>query len=204
MSDGASHGDGFVARWSRRKLLSRRDGALGAGAATSADPTKREAAGADAAEGAPPATRTVAPSLQPPPPNSASATPALATAAAAPPTLDDVAALTPDSDFSRFVARDVDGDVRNAALKKLFADPRFQAMDGLDVYIADYSRPDPLPAAALRRMAQAAALGLIDAETEPNASLPQPHGAVPSARPDVEATATDDDRGPTRDEDAHL
>jgi hypothetical protein len=33
--------------------------------------------------------------------------------------------------------------VRNAALKKLFTDPHFNVMDGLDVYIDDYGKPDP-------------------------------------------------------------
>ena len=78
-----------------------------------------------------------------------------------PPTLADVATLTRESDYSRFVAPEVDGEVKNAALKKLFGDPRFNVMDGLDVYIDDYSKPDPLPASMLRQMAQAAFLGLI-------------------------------------------
>jgi hypothetical protein len=38
------------------------------------------------------------------------------------PTLDDVRALTADSSYAPFVARDVAPDVRNAAMKKLFAD----------------------------------------------------------------------------------
>ena len=62
-----------------------------------------------------------------------------------PPTLDDVAQLTADSDYSRFVRSDVDDGVKRAAMKKLFADPHFNVMDGLDVYIDDYNKPDPLP-----------------------------------------------------------
>ncbi len=54
--------------------------------------------------------------------------------------------------------------MKNAALKKLFGDPRFNVMDGLDVYIDDYSKPDPLPASMVRQMAQAAFLGLVDPE----------------------------------------
>ena len=34
----------------------------------------------------------------------------------------------------------------NAAMKKLFTDPHFNVMDGLDIYIDDYRKPDPLPA----------------------------------------------------------
>ena len=37
-------------------------------------------------------------------------------------------------------------------------------MDGLDTYIDDYSKPDPMPAAMLRQMAQSKFLGLFDDE----------------------------------------
>ncbi len=60
------------------------------------------------------------------------------------PTLEQVAALTADSDFTPFVARGVDEAVRRAAMKKLFADPRFNVMDGLDTYIEDYNKFEPL------------------------------------------------------------
>ena len=82
------------------------------------------------------------------------------------PTLQDVALLTRESDYSRFVAPGVGNDVRNAAMKKLFADPHFNLMDGLDTYIDDYGKPDPLPLAMLRQMNQAKFLGLFDDEDE--------------------------------------
>lgn len=66
-----------------------------------------------------------------------------------PPTLDDVAQLRPDSDYSVFVARGVDTSVRRSALKKLFADPHFNTGDGLDLYMGDYNKPDPIPAAMM-------------------------------------------------------
>jgi hypothetical protein len=71
------------------------------------------------------------------------------------PTMDDVARLTSDSDFSAFVARGVDAAVRRTALKKLFADPHFNAMDGLDVYIDDYTKPSPVTEAMLASLAHA-------------------------------------------------
>ena len=71
-----------------------------------------------------------------------------------PPTLDDAARLDPSSDFRRFVAPDVTPEVKNAALKKLFADPHYNVMDGLDTYIDDYGKPDPIPASMLRQMVQ--------------------------------------------------
>ena len=82
-----------------------------------------------------------------------------------PPTLEDVAKLTADSDYSAFAARNVDSSVRNAAMRKLFAgDPHFNVMDGLDVYIDDYSVGVPIPKSMLRQMVQARSLGLLDDE----------------------------------------
>src|SRR5205807_492932 len=34
---------------------------------------------------------------------------------------------------------------KRAALKQLFRDPRFNIMDGLDTYIDDYTKADPIP-----------------------------------------------------------
>ena len=65
------------------------------------------------------------------------------------PTLEDVAQLTPASDFSAFVSQDVDKDVRRLALKKLFADPHFNVLDRLDMYMDDYNKPDPVSATML-------------------------------------------------------
>lgn len=75
-----------------------------------------------------------------------------------PPTLDDVAQLTSDSDFKPFVARGVDENVRRSAMKKLFADPHFNVMDGLDIYIDDYTKPDPIPPEMLLALNHAQAL----------------------------------------------
>lgn len=114
--------------------------------------------------------------------------------APAPLGLDDVRRLTPDADFRPFVARDVAPEVRNAAFKKLFADPKFNVMDGLDIYIDDYSQPDPLPASLARQLVSARSLGLFDdaptAAPAANAPAPQgpsdgpPHAPDPAAVPD--------------------
>jgi hypothetical protein len=63
--------------------------------------------------------------------------------------------LTFESDYSAFFHPKVDEDVRRAALKKLFSDPRFNVMDGLDVYIDDYSKTEPIPPAMLAGLRQA-------------------------------------------------
>lgn len=70
-------------------------------------------------------------------------------------TLEDVAALTKDSDYSAFVAKGVDEAVKRSAMKKLFADPHFNVMDGLDIYIDDYSIFEPITPAALALMEHA-------------------------------------------------
>jgi hypothetical protein len=63
--------------------------------------------------------------------------------------------LTIDSDYRAFFHPKVGEDVRRAALKKLFSDPRFNVMDGLDVYIDDYSRTEPIPPEMLAGLRQA-------------------------------------------------
>ena len=80
--------------------------------------------------------------------------------------LDDAKLLTKDSDFKPFMASNVGPEVRNAAMKKLFADPHFNVMDGLDIYIDDYSISEPIPEAMLRQMTSAKFLKLFDDEEE--------------------------------------
>ena len=58
-----------------------------------------------------------------------------------------VESLTPESDFRPFMKPEVDEGVKRQALKTLFRDERFNVMDGLDTYIDDYSKPDPIPEA---------------------------------------------------------
>lgn len=78
-----------------------------------------------------------------------------AKAGEAPPELPPVEELSMDSDFRGFFHPKVGEDLRRTALKKLFSDPHFNVMDGLDTYIDDYSKPDPLPAAMLAQLKQA-------------------------------------------------
>ena len=144
--------EGFLTRWSQRK----REAVAGK-------------APAESPSGAPP--EVPAQALSPGP--AGTPTPALPAApeataepvqAAPPPVMADVQALTSESDFSPFVARGVAPEVRNAAMKKLFADPRFNVMDGLDTYIDDYSKPDPIPESMMRQLASSKFLKLFDAE----------------------------------------
>ena len=167
----------FLSRWSRRKLR----------------------AGADPAPAAPPAA---------PPPNPVAEragqsvplpVPALAGDQPPPPTLDDLEPLDHTADLTRFIAKGVDEGVRRAALHKLFTDPQFNVMDGLDTYIDDYNAPSPMapgllarlklapdlsldlpePAAATRMLEQAAA-------ERPSST---PEESAPGSVPDAEAAA---------------
>lgn len=132
--------DGFLGRWSRRKDAVRK------GEEVAAEPVQPVAVPVVAAPVPAPAP---APAESPPPP-----------------TLEDVQALTADSDFTRYVRPDVAPEVKNAAMKKLFSDPHFNVMDGLDTYIDDYGKPDPLPPEMLRQLASAKFLKLFEEEEE--------------------------------------
>jgi Protein of unknown function (DUF3306) len=150
--------DGFLGRWSQRKQAVRAGKAL----AEPAPPvvTPEPVVGSSLAPGA--ALPGVAQSQR-----------ATATAAdteplqqAAPLSLDDVKSLTAESNFAPFAARGVAPEVRNAAMKKLFTDPHYNVMDRLDIYIDDYSQPDPLPESMLRQMASAKFLKLFEDQGE--------------------------------------
>jgi len=91
-----------------------------------------------------------------------------------PPTLQDAQALTPASDFKPFMAPQVSPAVKSAAMKRLFADPHFNVMDGLDIYISDYGQPDPIPLDMLRQMNGAQFLRLFDDPQNPPAAAPSP------------------------------
>ncbi len=81
-------------------------------------------------------------------------------------TLDDVALLTPEADFAPFVARGVSLEVKAAAMKKLFADPHYNIMDGLDIYIGDYTKSDPIPLEMLKQLHQSKSLRLFETDEE--------------------------------------
>ena len=160
MTDRDDAAGGFLARWSRRKVQLRQG----------------EAPPEPAPTAAPVPLPTAAPVT-------AAAPGVVAVPSPPPPTLDDVAELTTSSDFRRFVAPDATPAVKNAAMKKLFTDPHFNVMDGLDTYIDDYGKPDPIPASMLRQMAQSHALGLFADEDKEDAKPSRAAGATPDGLP---------------------
>jgi uncharacterized protein DUF3306 len=106
-----------------------------------------------------------------------------------------VESLTFDSDFTAFLKADVDESLKRAALKKLLHDPRFNVMDGLDTYIDDYSKPDPIEPELVKQLMQARFLfnppktrvteqGYVEdvpPETESPPSQPPPDEVQPTA-----------------------
>lgn len=104
-------GDGFLGRWSRRKL-----------AARSGDPVATEpgpeapAPEPEAAVGPPEETRELTDADMPP-----------------------LESLTADSDFSGFFSPKVSEELRRLALRKLFHLPGVNVTDGLDDYAEDYA-----------------------------------------------------------------
>lgn len=76
----------------------------------------------------------------------------------APPPMPPVDQLTPESDFSPFMHPKADPALRRVALKKLFSDPHFNVMDGLDTYIDDYNTFEPIGEELLANLSHAAAM----------------------------------------------
>ena len=149
--------ESFFSRWSRRKQAASEQ------TATEPSPSRAPTATPGVADGADAPERTVAAAQDAAP---ASDQPL--------PTLEDVRSLTPQSDFQPFMQRGVGSEVRNAAMKKLFADPHFNVMDGLDIYIDDYGQPDPLPAGMLEQMTSIDGLNLFNDKEKGDTSAGQP------------------------------
>ena len=96
-----------------------------------------------------------------------------------PATLDDVEKIDRFApDFSAFMKPDVDPAVQQAAMKKMFSDPHFNIMDGLDIYIDDYSKPDPIPLEMLKRMVQSDMLNIFRKDSDMEADSTKTVGKV--------------------------
>ena len=154
--------DGFLARWSRRKRQAAEGG--------TPEPPEVRPPAATPAEGAQPA-----PSADP----------------AAPAELPPVESLTAESDFTPFMAKEVDPELKRTALKTLFRDERFNVMDGLDVYIDDYTKPAPIPAEWYGRMAQLAGLGDVPGREAAERERASALARESAAQQPAQAPATD-------------
>ena len=116
-------------RWSRRKLDAAREAQTAATVATAPPAVEAPAT-------APPATTGVPPVAELPP----------------------IESLTIESDFTGYFQPKVDEALKRAALKQLFRDPRFNIMDGLDIYVGDYTQSDPIPDHIIKQLVQARAI----------------------------------------------
>ncbi|MEZ5602964.1 MAG: DUF3306 domain-containing protein [Burkholderiaceae bacterium] len=158
----SGEGEGFLSRWSRLKRGSRDEprAADDGAPADRATPTLPAAAAASAEAmetQATASTRALPEGTQ-----RADEAHPVASDASAPPALPPVESLTPASDFKPFMQAGIDAATRNAALKRLFADPQFNVMDGLDVYIDDYGKTEPIPAQMLGQLLDEHATKLAD------------------------------------------
>ena len=165
----SGEGENFLARWSRRKKEARRAGDGNVRGSPAASPP---APAPSTGEGKPPDM------------------PAL-------PPVEGLRGL--ESEYRDFLQPDVDESLKRSALKKLFQDPHFNRMDGLDTYIDDYTKADPIPEAMLRALNQARGL-VFDAEEKRDEretrTLAQPAKGEtpPAALPFAESDAAQDDR----------
>jgi hypothetical protein len=171
MPDRDRNAESFLTRWSRRKLAAGRDAPAPGETGDATASTASASASSDAAAMLPGAA-SAAPATAVAPRVAVAADAAVAPGAAVAPRAADasgvalgsdagelrlpaVESLTFDSDFAPFMAKGVDPAVRQAALRKLLHDPRFNVMDGLDVYIDDYTRPSPIAPGVVRKLAHA-------------------------------------------------
>ena len=81
--------------------------------------------------------------------------------------------LADDADFSAYVRLEVEESLRRRALKRIFSDPCLNVMDGLDVYVGDYSIADPIPAEMLAQMNSARLLFSEEETQDRSQSAPQ-------------------------------
>jgi len=185
--------DGFLGRWSKRKLEVKEGKAVEAEPITPSVPPPQpspKGAGSEVpgAGGSEVPAGGAEPDLPRPPLGEGRGG---GTAEPLPlPTLDDVNALTAESDFSRFAKSGVAPEVKNAAMKKLFSDPHYNIMDRLDVYIDDYSQPDPMPESMVRQLASVKFLGLFAQEEKAEAEAQAArHGGDDSNNPTGQTVA---------------
>ncbi|MGI9047756.1 MAG: DUF3306 domain-containing protein [Burkholderiales bacterium] len=152
MSDDRDKTEGFLARWSRLKTRP----------VTTGEKVGQDLAGdRNSVAGTPAETPKIGAN------SNQQAAAAGAPARVALPPLD---SLNIDSDYSPFLQPHVEESARRAGLRKLLRDPHFNVMDGLDVYIEDFGKADPMPAAMLadqlRQLLAAQSRDVVEEEGE--------------------------------------
>jgi len=102
--------------------------------------------------------------------------------------------LTFESDFKAFMHSKIEESVKRAALRKLFSDPRFNIMDGLDTYIDDYTKSETISEEMLAQLqhGQKRFTDLLVAEQKP-----KPENAA--EQEEVPANSAKNDGDPAQD-----
>ena len=96
-----------------------------------------------------------------------------------------VEGLTPDSDFKPFMAANVDGATRRAALKKLFADAHFNVPDPFEAYSEDWTVGEKIPMEMLKTLNHAQKL--LFAEPEKTVEAAAAAAPAETAQPEQES-----------------
>ena len=128
---------------------------------------------------------------EPAPPAAAPAAPPAEAPPAAP--LQAIEDLKPDSDFKPFMDPRVDSGTRRSALKKLFTNAHFSAIDPFEPYSIDLTGEDPIPEEMLKNMNHAKRL-LFD-EPEKVAEAQAQAEAQEPAPPHTQETDPTNDAG---------
>lgn len=127
--NGYDEQEDFLARWSRRKALSRKGEEL---------PEPPEDVD-EIVQDAPQADKEAVPADESPAPEQAAEA-----GGDDMPELPPLETLGENSDYSAFLGKGVPPDLKQKALQKLFHSPKFNIRDGLDDYDWDFTNPEPL------------------------------------------------------------
>ena len=121
------------------------------------------------------------------------------------PKLPPVEQLNLESDYTAFFHPKVDEKLRREALRKLFSDPHFNVMDGLDVYIDDYGKPDPIPPEMLARLMESNPSLFPSKKEQSSESVEQKsQEALPDSQPQPALESKQENTEPNTESDAKL
>jgi Protein of unknown function (DUF3306) len=101
------------------------------------------------------------------------------------PALPPVEKLTPESDFSGFMHPKVKDELRRVALKKLFGDPHFKAVDPFEPYSIDLTGGEAIPPEMLAGLNQARTILFREEEEKKAAQNEAPDDAAESKQEEL-------------------
>jgi len=111
------------------------------------------------------------------------------------PVLPPVEGLTPDSDFSAFMAGGVQDSLKRAALKKLFSDPHFSGPDLFEPFSGDWTVGETIPQEMLATLNQARTVLFREEEEKKAAAASRGESQAPEAAAEAEPKTEDDGAG---------